>query len=70
MKRQFEASTKVDGSIEPVHSIEVVCASCGFDLDESEISADVCTDCGAVLKLKRSVSIQVTTLPIFGGTLE
>jgi len=59
------------GVIESAHSIEVVCAACGFDLDENELSADTCSDCGASLNLKESVTIEVTSAPpMQGKTLE
>ena len=70
MKLQNPPKTLPDGSIEPAHTVEQVCASCGYDLDEAELAADTCSDCGAPLNLKQSVAIQVTTLPpIFGSTL-
>ena len=60
-----------NGAIEPAHSIEVVCAACGFDLDESELNADTCSDCGASLDLKESVTIEITSVPpMQGKTLE
>ena len=59
------------GAIEPAHSIEVVCADCGFDLNENELNADTCSDCGASLNLKESVTIEVTSAPpMQGKTLE
>jgi hypothetical protein len=59
-----------DGSIEPAHTIEQVCVSCGYDLDEAELSADNCSDCGVPLNLKQNVAIEVTTLPpILGSAL-
>ena len=70
MKLQNPPKTLPDGSIEPAHTVEQVCASCGYDLDEAELAADTCSDCGAALNLKQNVAIQVTTLPsIFGGTM-
>ena len=33
-------------SIDPKHEIEVVCGNCGYDLDEAELTADTCADCG------------------------
>jgi predicted amidophosphoribosyltransferase len=70
MKLNNPPKTLDDGSIEPAHAIDMVCAACGYDLDEAELAADRCADCGATLNLKQSVSIQVTTLPpIFGDTL-
>lgn len=56
---------RVDGeTIEPKHTIEVVCKACGYDLTPEELEADTCADCGAPLSLKQSVSIEVTTKPI------
>ena len=70
MKLQSPPKTLPDGSIEPAHTVEQVCASCGYDLDEAELAADACSDCGASLNLKQSVAIQVTTLPpIFGSAM-
>ena len=61
--RQLES-----GSIEPAHEIEVVCANCNFDVDEAEISAGTCSDCGEPLNLRQSVAIKVTTVPMSGAT--
>jgi predicted RNA-binding Zn-ribbon protein involved in translation (DUF1610 family) len=70
VKSQNPPKTLPDGGIEPAHTVEQVCASCGYDLDEDELSADVCSDCGATLNLKQNVAIQVTTLPpILGSAL-
>jgi uncharacterized paraquat-inducible protein A len=57
-----------DGSIEPAHSVEAVCDQCGYDLDEAELEADTCSDCLAPLNLRRSVAIQVTTVPAAAGS--
>lgn len=54
--------TKVCRS-EEVH----VCAACGYDLDEAELQADTCSDCGAPLQLKKSVSIWATSVPKAGA---
>lgn len=71
MKKTHAAKTIDSGAIEPAHSIEIVCAACGFDIDESELDADTCSDCGASLNLKKSVTIEVTSVPpIQGKTLE
>ena len=70
MKLSLPSRTLPDGSIEPAHQVEAVCAHCGYDLDAAELNADTCSDCGNTLNLKQSVAIQVTTLPpIFGGVL-
>jgi len=64
-----EPRTHDSGAVEPAHTIEQVCANCGYDLDEAELAADTCADCGEALNLKQSVSIQVTTLPLFGDSM-
>ncbi len=70
MRINNEPRTTDLGVIEPAHAIEVVCAACGYDLDETELEADTCADCGQVLNLRRHVAIQVTTVPAsVGGTL-
>jgi uncharacterized paraquat-inducible protein A len=70
MKIALEPRTTDLGVIEPAHAIEVVCAECGYDLDEAELEADACADCGQALNLRRHVAIQVTTVPAsVGGTL-
>lgn len=70
MKLQNPPKTLPDGAVEPAHTVEQVCAACGYDLDAEELAADTCSDCGAALNLKQNVAIQVTTLPsIFGGTM-
>ena len=66
MKRLFEA-TNQDGMVVPKHEVELLCRACGYDLDEAEINADKCADCGADLELQQNVNIHVTTLPAAGG---
>lgn len=69
MRTENDPRTLEDGSIEPAHVIEQVCQDCGYDLDESELDADTCSDCGAALNLRQNVSISVTTLPpVFAET--
>lgn len=68
--RKTVQARDINGSTEPTHTLEVVCANCGYDLDEAELEADTCSDCGQALNLKENVSIQVTTLPpVFGETM-
>jgi hypothetical protein len=57
-----------DQGIEPAHEIAVLCAACGYDLDESELAADTCADCGNDLSLAQHVSIKVTTIPAASGS--
>lgn len=67
MKQTIEASTLENGLIQPRHEVEIVCAACGYDLDEVEVSADTCSDCGAPLNLKQHISIHATSVPAAGG---
>ena len=67
MKTTVEARTLEGGLIEPHHEVEVVCAACGYDLNEAELAADTCADCGAPLNLKQHISIQATSVPAAGG---
>jgi rRNA maturation endonuclease Nob1 len=67
MKTTVEARNLEGGLIEPHHEVEVVCAACGYDLDEAEITADTCADCGAPLNLKQHISIHATSVPAAGG---
>lgn len=68
MKETFEA-VKIDGVKHPKHEITQVCASCGYDLDAAELEADTCSDCGAPLKLRTSVSIWATSVPQAGAKI-
>jgi len=57
---------KVDG-VKVCKTKEVkVCANCGYDLDEAELAADTCSDCGAPLNLRVSVSVWATSVPKAG----
>jgi uncharacterized paraquat-inducible protein A len=67
--RLFKPSvTLAGGLIEPAHEVEIVCAHCGYDLDERELEADTCSDCSTPLNLKKSMAIQVTTIPAASGS--
>lgn len=68
MKQIVEAQ-EIDGAIIPKHEVEVVCASCGYDLDKAELEADTCADCGADLNLKQNIAIHATTIPAAGGAV-
>jgi ribosomal protein S27AE len=57
-------ATKTD----PRHEVRQVCAACGYDLDEQELTADTCSDCGAALNLAQHVKIYATSVPAAQGT--
>ena len=66
MKRIVEAQ-ELDGVIVPRHEVELLCQECGYDLDESELEADTCADCGADLNLQQNVAIHATSVPAAGS---
>jgi hypothetical protein len=59
-------AVKLDGQVvEPRHTIEIYCPSCSRDVDEAELAAQKCNDCGQDLSApKQSVSINATSQPI------
>ncbi len=61
------AAQTVGNAIDPKHEIEVICAHCGYDLDEAELTADTCSDCGENLNLRQNTTIYATTIPAAGG---
>jgi hypothetical protein len=67
MKLQNLSKLLPDGNIEPAHVVEILCGACGYDLDQSEIAADTCADCGQPLNLQESVAIEITTVPAASG---
>ena len=66
MNKNIAAEQLADGTVVSSHNIEIVCAACGYDLDEAELDADKCSDCGQDLGLKQSVSVQATSIPAYG----
>jgi predicted RNA-binding Zn-ribbon protein involved in translation (DUF1610 family) len=67
LKAIIEA-TVVDGQISPTHAVEIYCPNCGRDVDEAELGAQKCNDCGFDLsEPKQSVAIHVTSMPAAGG---
>jgi len=49
--------------------IEILCPSCNRDVDEAELAALRCSDCGADLSdPKQNLAVAVTSVPVFGVT--
>jgi DNA-directed RNA polymerase subunit RPC12/RpoP len=67
MRKTNEAVT-VGDIIDPKHEIEIVCGHCGYDLDEGELNADTCSDCGAALNLQQNTKIYATSIPAASGS--
>jgi Zn finger protein HypA/HybF involved in hydrogenase expression len=54
-----------DGTILAKHKVEILCPNCSRDVDEAELTAQKCNDCGHSLSApKQSVAINVTSKPI------
>jgi predicted amidophosphoribosyltransferase len=53
----------VDGVVQNKSEVKLLCASCGYDIDKTELAADTCSDCGAPLHLAQSVQIFVAAAP-------
>ena len=65
MIQQNDAVKLEDGTIAPQHTVEIYCPNCSRDVDEAELAAQKCNDCGHDLSTpKQSVSITVTTKPM------
>lgn len=65
---KVNAAQTVGDAIDPKHEVEVVCGHCGYDLDESELLADTCSDCGEALNLRQNTKIYATSIPAAGGS--
>lgn len=54
---------------EVAHKVEILCPHCGRDVDETELAAQLCNDCGTSLeKPKQSVTIAATSISAFAVT--
>jgi Zn finger protein HypA/HybF involved in hydrogenase expression len=55
--------------MEVAHKIEIYCPNCSKDVDEAELSALKCNDCGADLTdPTQHVAVAVTSVPVIGIT--
>jgi Zn finger protein HypA/HybF involved in hydrogenase expression len=54
-----------DGTVLAKHKVVILCPACSRDVDEAELAAKKCNDCGADLSTpKQNVAINVTSKPI------
>ena len=67
MEQKFDAQEMPDGTVISAHTVQQVCKACGYDLTPEELAAEQCADCGAPLEIKRSVSVEITSVPGFGS---
>ena len=61
-------ATDLGDAIDPKHEIELVCSNCGYDVNEAELNADTCSDCGEALNLRQNTKIYATSIPAAGGS--
>ena len=66
--KTINEATNLGDAIDPKHEIEVVCGNCGYDVNEAELSADTCSDCGEALNLRQNTKIYATSIPAAGGS--
>ena len=65
--RTVNEAQQVEDTIVVKHEIEILCSNCGYDLDESELAADTCSDCGQPLNLKQNMTLYATSIPAAQG---
>ena len=58
---------QIDGTVVVKHEIEILCSNCGYDIDESELAANTCSDCGEALNLKQNMTLYATSIPAAQG---
>ena len=61
-------ATDLRATIDPKHEVELLCGNCGYDVNEAELSADTCSDCGEALNLRQNTKIYATSVPPAGGS--
>jgi len=58
------------GEFKPRHTIEIYCPNCSRDVDETELAAKMCSDCGHSLEEpEQHVAIVVANMSFGGSTL-
>tara|TARA_R110000868_G_scaffold341007_2_gene601864 strand:- start:299 stop:511 length:213 start_codon:yes stop_codon:yes gene_type:complete len=66
--KTINETQNLSDAIDPKHEIEVLCSNCGYDVDEAELTADTCSDCGEALSLRQNTKIYATSIPAAGGS--
>ena len=71
MKQRYETKELSDSESSTIaaHTIDIVCSSCGFDVDESDLDLLYCPGCGISLELRQNITVEVAPLVVFGDTL-
>jgi uncharacterized Zn finger protein len=66
---QNQAKELAPEVMDVAHKIEIYCPSCSRDVDETELAALRCNDCGADLTTpEQHVAVAVTSVPVIGIT--
>ena len=64
-----QAITLDENNTDCATKIEIVCPSCSRDVDEVELAAQKCNDCGADLSdPTQHITVAVTSVPVLGIT--
>jgi Zn finger protein HypA/HybF involved in hydrogenase expression len=66
----IKEQAKIIGAVTEVATkVEIYCPNCGRDVDETELSAKKCNDCGTDLSQpEQHVAVAVTSVPAFAIT--
>jgi len=66
----IEEQAKILGEVTEVATkVEIYCPNCGRDVDEGELAAKKCNDCGTDLSTpEQHVAVAVTSVPAFAIT--
>jgi Zn finger protein HypA/HybF involved in hydrogenase expression len=66
----IEEQAKIIGAVTEVATkVEIYCPNCGRDVDETELAAKKCNDCGTDLSTpEQHVAVAVTSVPAFAIT--
>lgn len=66
---QKQAEELTEGLTDVATKVEILCPHCGRDVDEAELAAQKCNDCGQDLaEPQQNVELHVTSVPVFAIT--
>jgi len=66
---ETQAVTLDENNTDCATKVEIVCPNCSRDVDEAELAAQKCNDCGADLSdPTQHIAIAVTSVPVLGIT--
>lgn len=66
---QTQAKEVAPDVMDVATKLEILCPACNRDVDEAELSAQKCSDCGSDLSdPKQHIAVAVTSVPVLGIT--